>query len=988
MKRLGGLLFLVFGAACFAPDLSVTPRGPLPHDDDSDPCRAARCDAPGRICVVDSAGLAVCVCGEGTRDEGGVCVDDPCSPNPCPLADGRSLCTPLGTSFSCACDDLYFDDDGAGGCVPRTAAVQLDELGAVTGGTLNGQASTFSGRLRVSDRDGRPVSGAAVSVLGQEQLTDLEGRVVVPSLPWASESVFTVRREGYHSTAGRLSYAAAGGGAELSIRLEPHDLVEEVLAERGGTLAHGGVAVTFPPRALQTSGATPGAGAVQVALSTTDEATLVAEAPLGLMADGSVTPLEALALAKVALSRGGEPVVLDPVLGASLSLLLSDDAGVAVGDRLALLRLDEERGVFVEESSCLVAEAPVTRKTPGHSLACSGLVRHFSTWAVARPTEATCVHLAPRLTLPAHLELLGLQLGVDRCLPSGDGLSCRPSSPAVAHEKLPSARAPLGALCAAHDVIDEQPLTPVLRGTLRDRRTGERFGFLEPLPPLSSSPQRELLSAELRALRYDDDPALCQDAARCTLIEETITIEHLPAFVDRDGDGHYVATGSVTSRLGDCDDEDRTTYPGAFDAPCDGRDTDCDGVTDPFEGLVTLAALDTDDVETLWADLCRAGCALPEPELGGNLIDEDCDGSALDRDGDGLYRYSDRAVLQEPWPTTWDCDDTVPNAAGAIEVPGNLVDEDCDGVALDADGDGYVHTNHLVAFLARADLSLALGDCDDLDDGVHPGVSAASEAALAAYYAARADGKVVRAATFCELLDDEGRLRATARAQLKDRNCDGELTDLDGDGFPGPGQTALGAGLAPDCDDLDPRVRPVATEVTVGLDVSAGPLGEPVTCDDTSCRYTQFTCGPLDESDGVDEGRCAVSSSVYGAADCGTTGGGFDDVCAAQRCPPLLGAPSQCIATANRADLGVCAVPGWEDRPPAQPFRFGAVWGPCDLSGVMPLCPAETLCGATISVYDENYLAALEALLADEGRAADLSGVPTDELGMCFPRCF
>jgi RHS repeat-associated protein len=73
----------------------------------------------------------------------------------------------------------------------------------------------------------------------------------------------------------------------------------------------------------------------------------------------------------------------------------------------------------------------------------------------------------------------------------------------------------------------------------------------------------------------------------------------------------------------------------------------------------------------------------------------------LDRDGDGFT------------PNQGDCDDTKPTVhPGAIDIPGNDVDENCDGAdavdprTLDGDGDGFSSAN---------------GDCDDENAAIHPG---------------------------------------------------------------------------------------------------------------------------------------------------------------------------------------------------------------------------------------------------------------------------
>ena len=167
---------------------------------------------------------------------------------------------------------------------------------------------------------------------------------------------------------------------------------------------------------------------------------------------------------------------------------------------------------------------------------------------------------------------------------------------------------------------------------------------------------------------------------------------------DADGDGVCAAD--------DCDDDDATAYPGATER-CDGVDNDCDGTTDEP---------DASDASVWYADA----------------------------DADS---YGDASV------TTWsctqpsgmvadssDCDDTNPAVSpGATEVCDDAdVDEDCDGLANDADdsvdpagfstwyadGDGDGHGDPdraLQACVAPLDATTDATDCDDASASVYPG---------------------------------------------------------------------------------------------------------------------------------------------------------------------------------------------------------------------------------------------------------------------------
>ncbi|RMF11631.1 MAG: hypothetical protein D6761_13940 [Candidatus Dadabacteria bacterium] len=102
-----------------------------------------------------------------------------------------------------------------------------------------------------------------------------------------------------------------------------------------------------------------------------------------------------------------------------------------------------------------------------------------------------------------------------------------------------------------------------------------------------------------------------------------------------------------------------------------------------------------------------SGGPTPQPEICGDNIDNDLDGVidngcdlSVDNDGDGFSENDG------------DCNDAEITAfPGATEVTGNTIDEDCDGIALDQDGDGVTAT------------TIGGVDCNDLNATVFPGAT-------------------------------------------------------------------------------------------------------------------------------------------------------------------------------------------------------------------------------------------------------------------------
>ncbi len=140
-------------------------------------------------------------------------------------------------------------------------------------------------------------------------------------------------------------------------------------------------------------------------------------------------------------------------------------------------------------------------------------------------------------------------------------------------------------------------------------------------------------------------------------------------YKDLDGDG-YGLDGSDSTQCsqpngyilqgGDCDDGDPATHAGAEDY-CDGVDRDCDGEVDEADSV---------DVITVYEDADGDGFGNPQ--------------STADACGAG-----DGWVLDDT-----DCDDTndAVNPSVTVEVPGDGIDQNCDGIdqCTDLDCDGLV----------------------------------------------------------------------------------------------------------------------------------------------------------------------------------------------------------------------------------------------------------------------------------------------------------
>jgi MYXO-CTERM domain-containing protein len=193
--------------------------------------------------------------------------------------------------------------------------------------------------------------------------------------------------------------------------------------------------------------------------------------------------------------------------------------------------------------------------------------------------------------------------------------------------------------------------------------------------------------------------------------------------------------------------------PGATEQPGSGIDENCDGLESCFQdvdadgyGNGTIQESPTIDCSEVGVSRTSDDCndALPEInpgaiELPADLVDQNCDREEdcyRDEDADD---FGSTVIVSSPILTCdgvnvadndEDCNDTLPAGAfifpGATEVPGNGIDEDCDGgesCYIDADGDGFggLNTTVTTAFDCNApDATTVGGDCDDSNVGINP----------------------------------------------------------------------------------------------------------------------------------------------------------------------------------------------------------------------------------------------------------------------------
>ncbi len=430
-------------------------------------------------------------------------------------------------------------------------------------------------------------------------------------------------------------------------------------------------------------------------------------------------------------------------------------------------------------------------------------------------------------------------------------------------------------------------------------------------------------------------------------------------FVDVDGDGYRSGSALVistdadcsdagealaTASLGDCDDTRAAVSPSAAEVAGDGVDQNCDtrelcyvdADGDGYRptGLPTLvsanlscgdageasAAAGSNDCDDTTADRSPGLSERCDGiDNNCNLIVDDAVATLSyypDRDGDlrgdaTAAPIVSCAVVAGRVANASDCNDADASVySGALEIPGDGVDQSCDGLELcfeDGDGDGYrssltgPSSSLSCSQAGFAAASAPSGDCNDLDGAVRPnaleiagdGVDQNCDGQEICFVNADGDGfrtslTTVSSSISCSLpgtaralvpagdCDDASTLRYPGAPEFcdgVDQDCDGVADnglatlnyypDADGDGFGRAGSTAVAScrGISGsvtndgDCDDARSAIRPGVTEVAGdGLDQN---------CDGQELCYVDA------DSDGYRNGSTVTVSADADCSDLG-----------------------------------------------------------------------------------------------------------------------
>jgi hypothetical protein len=231
----------------------------------------------------------------------------------------------------------------------------------------------------------RPVANARITVGSQTTQSDAQGKFQLGPVS-ASTTILLLGEKAGHWTAQRR-IMPTGRQTQVQIMLRSQPFEHELSAARGGTISRGPFFLTLQPNGVLDGNNQPYTGVVKIALNggRPDDPNFG-----WMMPGGDFMAQDAQGRERILLSYGflsahlqtpsGQPLKLDPNIGAQLRFVMPTNMVASAPDSMPLWHFDEAAAIWKEEG--------IARR---EGAAYVGTVRHFSSWNCDVPSERATV---------------------------------------------------------------------------------------------------------------------------------------------------------------------------------------------------------------------------------------------------------------------------------------------------------------------------------------------------------------------------------------------------------------------------------------------------------------------------------------------------------------------------------------------------------------------------------------------------------------------
>jgi hypothetical protein len=231
----------------------------------------------------------------------------------------------------------------------------------------------------------RPVANASISVGSRSTETDAQGRFQLNQLDNTPTILIRGEKAGHWTSQRRILQTGNLTHVQLMLRSQPFE--HELNAESGGTISRGPFFLTLQPNGVLDANNQRYTGVVRIALNggRPDDPNFG-----WMMPGGDFMAQDAQGRERMLLSYGflsahlqtpnGQPLKLDPNIGAQLRFVMPPSMVATAPDIMPLWHFDETSAIWKEEGFARRSGAAYV-----------GTVRHFSSWNCDWPSERATV---------------------------------------------------------------------------------------------------------------------------------------------------------------------------------------------------------------------------------------------------------------------------------------------------------------------------------------------------------------------------------------------------------------------------------------------------------------------------------------------------------------------------------------------------------------------------------------------------------------------